>query len=127
MRPRKLKYNALRVPCPRCGAYEWKPCVGKGERVRKAFHAERHAKASDTPKPAPKPYKKAYGEDWPKIRAQVFALKGAQCFYCGDDASHVDHQTPKARGGTDEIHNLVPACARCNVAKGMMTVEEWRP
>lgn len=127
MRNRKLKYNALRVPCPRCGAYEWRPCIGKGERERKAFHTERHAKAANGALPTnAKDYKKVYGPEWAKTRAKVFALKGSQCIYCGDDASHVDHQTPKARGGSDDIDNLVPSCARCNISKGMMTAEEWR-
>jgi len=124
LRPRKLKFNALRVPCPRCGAYEWKSCIGKGERDRKALHNERHKRASEAKQ---EPRKRAdYGKDWAKTRAKVFALKGSQCVYCGEDASHVDHRTPKARGGTDAIENLVPSCARCNIDKGMMTVEEWR-
>jgi 5-methylcytosine-specific restriction endonuclease McrA len=124
MRNRKLKFEAIRVPCPRCGAYESKPCVGKGARERKAFHAERHAKASKEKRLPRK--KMTYPKDWAATRAKVFALKGSQCVYCGADASHVDHQTPKAMGGTDEITNLVPACSTCNVAKGMMTLEEWR-
>lgn len=124
MRNRKLKYNALRVPCPRCGAYEWKPCIGKSERERKAFHNERHLKAS-AENAGPK-QKTTYPKEWAATRAKVFALKGSQCFYCGADASHVDHKTPRARGGTNDIENLVPACASCNIAKGMMTVEEWR-
>lgn len=128
MRARKLKYNALRVPCPRCGAYEWRPCIGKNERERKAFHAERHTKAKLTvpTKPSKSAVAKAYGKEWATIRAKVFAAKGCQCAYCGADASHVDHQTPRARGGTDDISNLVPCCATCNISKGMMTVEEWR-
>ena len=124
MPARKQKYEALRVPCPRCGVYEWRRCVGKGDRERKSFHAERHYKAAREERPARKP--KAYPSDWAATRAKVFALKGSQCVYCGSDASHVDHQTPRARGGSDEISNLVPSCALCNIAKGMMTVEEWR-
>lgn len=124
MRNRKLKFNALRVPCPRCGVYEWKQCVGKGDRERKAFHTERHAKAAlqTEAKKKPSPYPK----DWAATRAKVFSMKGANCVYCGADASHVDHQIPKARGGSDHIDNLVPSCAPCNIAKGMMTAEEWR-
>lgn len=124
MRNRRLKYNALRVPCPRCGAYEWKPCIGKGERERKAFHNERHLKAS-VENAGPK-QKTTYPKEWAATRAKVFALKGSQCAYCGADASHVDHKTPRARGGSNDLENLVPACASCNIAKGMMTVEEWR-
>lgn len=132
MRFRKLKYNALRVPCPRCGVYDWRPCVRNDGTERKAFHAERHTKAKverlaalvqpKTAKRMPNHYNKA----WAKKRALVFATKGNKCEYCGSDASHVDHQTPRARGGSDDITNLVPCCVSCNISKGMMTLEEWR-
>lgn len=121
----KVKYEALRVPCPRCGVYEWRPCIGKGERQRKAFHAERHAKAKRESSSVTH-RARTYSVDWSALRAKVFALKGSQCVYCGSDASQVDHQMPRARGGSDDISNLVPACAPCNRAKGMMTLEEWR-
>lgn len=65
-------------------------------------------------------------DPWQIMRARVFATKGCQCAYCGRPASHVDHVLPRAKGGTDAIDNLVPACARCNNAKGTKTVEEWR-
>ena len=124
---RRLKFDALRVPCPHCGVYEWRKCVGKGGRERKSFHIERHASASAKAKAPTAPKKpKAYSKDWAKVRAKVFALKGSECVYCGADACHVDHQTPRARGGSDDIGNLVPACAECNISKGMMTLEEWR-
>ena len=63
---------------------------------------------------------------WQVIRAKVFATKGSQCHYCGSDASQVDHMLPSSRGGSDELSNLVPACARCNHAKADLTPEEWK-
>jgi 5-methylcytosine-specific restriction endonuclease McrA len=66
-------------------------------------------------------------DPWQIIRAKVFAQKGSQCVYCGNDASQVDHVIPRSRGGSGEVANLVPACARCNNAKGDKTPEEWRP
>lgn len=125
---RRDKYKALHVPCPRCGVYEWRPCVRPDNTDRKSFHAERHTKAKfvEPTKPTKKLIAKGYGKEWAKTRAKVFALKGCQCEYCGADASHVDHQTPKARGGSDDISNLVPCCMPCNISKGMMTLEEWR-
>lgn len=122
------KYDALRVPCPKCGVYEWKPCVRKNNVERKAFHVERHVKARNYEAPS-KPKKgraKGYGSEWAMIRAKVFAAKGSLCVYCGKDAAHVDHVMPKARGGSDDLSNLVPCCTRCNHAKGIMTAEEWR-
>jgi len=68
----------------------------------------------------------ARDDPWQIMRARVFATKGCECTYCGSPASHVDHVLPRAKGGTDTIDNLVPACARCNNAKGTKTLEEWR-
>lgn len=50
-----------------------------------------------------------------------------RCAYCGDppidDKSlTIDHVKPKARGGQDQTTNCIPACRRCNAAKGS---EEW--
>lgn len=33
---------------------------------------------------------------------------------------------PLARGGTDYIGNIVPACGKCNSSKNASTVTEWR-
>lgn len=37
----------------------------------------------------------------------------------------VDHVIPKSRGGTDELENLVIACAQCNQSKGHKTGDEF--
>lgn len=65
-------------------------------------------------------------DPWLIIKAKVYATKGSQCFYCGRDASHVDHVFPRSRGGSDDLSNLVPSCARCNLSKRDRTPEEWR-
>jgi 5-methylcytosine-specific restriction endonuclease McrA len=103
-------------------------CVRADETERRAFHAERHTKAKlfDPAKYFKKANAKRFNKDWAKMRAQVFALKGSKCEYCGDDASHVDHKRPRSRGGKDDIDNLAPCCVACNMSKGTMTVEEWR-
>lgn len=121
MAPR-AKFQALTVACPQCGSGKGRLCVGSRQKTRKSFHASRHANVAP---PVPKKAR-VHPSDWAATRAKVFALKGSQCVYCGVDASHVDHQTPRSRGGSDDISNLVPACAECNVSKGSMTVEEWR-
>lgn len=36
-------------------------------------------------------------------------------------AWHVDHSRPRARGGTDYLRNLLPACVTCNCSKGAGT------
>lgn len=42
---------------------------------------------------------------------------GQACSYCGAPAECLDHVVALARGGTDTVDNLVPACAPCNRAK----------
>ena len=57
--------------------------------------------------------------DYKRVRLQVLARDGYTCFYCGQDATTVDHVIPIVKGG-DPISqdNLVAACRRCNSSKG---------
>jgi 5-methylcytosine-specific restriction endonuclease McrA len=51
------------------------------------------------------------------------------CAYCGEkhdpDALTIDHVRPRAFGGSDFTHNLVPSCARCNRDKGSNNWLNW--
>ena len=52
------------------------------------------------------------------------------CAYCGDTCTEWDHLNPLVRGKlptgyVSEIHNLVPACGKCNQSKGSSNWEEW--
>ena len=41
---------------------------------------------------------------------------------------HIEHSVPRAKGGTDHLNNLFPACIRCNLEKGTLhtkTVRKW--
>jgi 5-methylcytosine-specific restriction endonuclease McrA len=62
--------------------------------------------------------------------AEWTALVGAYGNRCAYDGApgplHADHRLPLARGGTNEIQNILPACARCNLRKHLMTEEEFR-
>jgi 5-methylcytosine-specific restriction endonuclease McrA len=50
-----------------------------------------------------------------------------RCGYCGRDGPlQVDHRVPIARGGSNSIENLIPACARCNQRKHLLTEAEFR-
>lgn len=63
-------------------------------------------------------------------RAAIKESWNNRCAYCGgtpiDDNSltslTIDHVKPKSRGGQDRTTNCIPACRRCNQAKGS---EEW--
>ncbi|HSW95510.1 MAG TPA: HNH endonuclease [Patescibacteria group bacterium] len=52
---------------------------------------------------------------------------GGQCAYCARGAPlHADHRIPLARGGSNSIDNIVPACSSCNLRKGTLTEAEFR-
>lgn len=56
------------------------------------------------------------------IRFSVFRRDRFTCRYCGRSAPavvlHVEHVRPVAKGGTDDMENLVTSCADCNGGKG---------
>ena len=52
---------------------------------------------------------------------------GGRCAYCGKVRPlHADHRVPLERGGKNEIANILPACAPCNLRKHLMTEDEFR-
>jgi len=83
-------------------------------------------------------------------RQHVFEKFGGRCAYCGCDLPqrwHADHFEPVVRelkfkqrhDGThrlvtgkasrpefDTAENHMPACPRCNISKGSLTIEQWR-
>ncbi|MDE1429430.1 HNH endonuclease [Bacillus licheniformis] len=59
------------------------------------------------------------------FRKLVFRRYGDSCFYCGDEATTIDHVIPKSQGGISSFSNCVPSCSQCNGAKGSMNVEEF--
>ena len=58
----------------------------------------------------------------PAIRMEALVHYGHRCLYCGatpkESRLEVDHVIPVARGGTNDIGNLVVACRECNIGKG---------
>lgn len=66
--------------------------------------------------------------EWYRLRRQVLLRDSYQCQTCGrvcanKGEAHVDHITPKARGGADEPSNLQTLCASCHSRK---TLREQR-
>lgn len=50
-----------------------------------------------------------------------------RCAYCGCSGPlEADHRIPLARGGTNDIGNILPACPSCNRRKAMSTEDEFR-
>jgi 5-methylcytosine-specific restriction endonuclease McrA len=58
-----------------------------------------------------------------RFRAHIFAEWAYACAYCTRPADTLDHVLPRSRGGLTVAENLVPACGRCNGAKGST---DWR-
>jgi len=76
----------------------------------------------------------------PELLERWADLDDWRCYLCGcdfDDATpmHIEHVIPRARhsdprwadADADDVHNLRPACASCNLSKGTRTAWEfWR-
>ena len=60
-----------------------------------------------------------------RTRFEVLRRDNYTCRYCrsADNALRVDHVTPVALGGTDELTNLVAACQDCNAGKASTVLE----
>jgi 5-methylcytosine-specific restriction endonuclease McrA len=60
---------------------------------------------------------------WKEIESQVRERATWRCEYCLTHQSlqgatfHVEHTTPRRRGGLTELENLAWACPACNLAK----------
>lgn len=63
----------------------------------------------------------ATSEQW-HARLEEF---GGLCAYCPQPGTTIDHVVPVVSGGTSEIANLVPCCAKCNSRKGAMALDDW--
>ena len=50
------------------------------------------------------------------------------CFYCTEELTRktftVDHYTPKSRGGTNRLSNLVACCKFCNKVKANLLMDD---
>lgn len=63
-----------------------------------------------------------------KLRFEVFKRDSFKCKYCGANGEsiilHVDHITPVAEGGGNDIMNLITSCSQCNLGKGARTLDD---
>jgi hypothetical protein len=49
-----------------------------------------------------------------------------QCAYCGSEENlTLDHITPRSKGGSDRVTNVLCACKECNNSKGHQMWSDW--
>lgn len=65
---------------------------------------------------------RGYGKAWVRLRQQALRRDAYLCQPCRANgrvtpATEVDHITPKAKGGTDDMSNLQSICHDCHTAK----------
>jgi len=62
------------------------------------------------------------GKDWNTLRTLILERDNYTCMIkgklCTTEATHVDHITPKDKGGEDNEENLQASCLKCNTRKG---------
>jgi 5-methylcytosine-specific restriction endonuclease McrA len=62
------------------------------------------------------------------LRFEVFKRDSFKCQYCGAEAPsvllHIDHIHPVAKGGSNEIVNLITSCMPCNLGKRDVPLDE---
>lgn len=63
-----------------------------------------------------------------RLRFEVFKRDNFTCQYCGAKAPdvilHVDHINPVAKGGDNDILNLITSCSDCNGGKGARRLDD---
>ena len=63
------------------------------------------------------------------LRRRVIDRDGYHCVYCDEDLSnseiHLDHVIPESRGGPTSYDNLQVTCRKCNLAKGVLSEDEF--
>jgi len=56
-----------------------------------------------------------------ELRKRVYSKTNGKCIYCAEaitlESMHVDHLYPFSKGGSNDIHNLMPSCRYCNLHK----------
>lgn len=61
-----------------------------------------------------------------KWRESIKEKWNYQCAYCGSDENlTLDHITPRSKGGSDRLTNVLCACQKCNKSKAHQTWYDW--
>ncbi len=61
-----------------------------------------------------------------KWRQSIKEHWNCECAYCGETENlTLDHITPRSRGGSDRVTNVLCACKECNISKGHQMWSDW--
>lgn len=76
------------------------------------------------PWPTTSRHERGYGRAWEKARKAALYRDKHLCQPCLRNhrvtpATQVDHITPKAKGGTDDMDNLQSICGPCHLTKSL--------
>ena len=65
-----------------------------------------------------------------RIRFEIFKRDNFTCQYCGrsplrhGSVLHIDHVTPRIKGGLDSPENLITSCSDCNYGKQDILIQD---
>lgn len=63
------------------------------------------------------------------LRRSVIDRDGLRCVFCDEDLTdqevHLDHVIPESKGGETSMKNLQVTCRKCNLAKGILSEDEF--
>ena len=66
-------------------------------------------------------------------RIKILSRDNYTCQYCGrsprkedDVILEIDHILPKAKGGSDDLNNLITSCSFCNQGKGDIIISKYK-
>ena len=106
--------TSVKRPCLTCSrAYAPGPGARRGRcpGCEKANQRQRDARRGT-------PSQRGYNWTYQKHRKLILA-GGPPCAWgCGRPATTADHLVPLARGGSNDIENLMPSCLPCNRSRG---------
>lgn len=80
---------------------------------------------------AARPGRESLSKRLGSVARRIALRDGHACVYCGATAEqsgthlHLDHLTPRAKGGLDVATNIRVCCRRCNSAKQDMSLAQW--
>lgn len=80
---------------------------------------------------AQRPNRESLSKRLGRTARQIKARDRNACVYCGATAEtsgahlHLDHLTPRVKGGSDTADNLVLSCRPCNSARHDLPLATW--